>query len=55
MNWYLNQNAKIALNYEHTTFDGGAGDGILPINAAGTNVRDRKEERAFLTRLQLAY
>ena len=55
VNWYLNQNAKIALNYEHTTFDGGAGDGILPINAAGTNVRDRKEERAFLTRLQLAF
>jgi len=55
VNWYLNQNAKIALNYEHTTFDGGAGDGILPINAAGTNVRDRQDERAFLTRLQLAF
>ena len=55
VNWYLNQNAKVALNYEHTTFDGGAGDGILPINAAGTNVRDREDERAFLTRLQLAF
>ena len=55
VNWYLNQNAKIALNYEHTTFDGGAGDGILPINATGTNVRDRQDERALLTRLQLAF
>jgi phosphate-selective porin OprO/OprP len=55
VNWYLNQNTRLALNYEHTTFDGGAGDGILPINAAGTNVRDRKDERAFLTRLQLAF
>jgi phosphate-selective porin OprO/OprP len=55
VNWYLNQNAKIALNYSHTTFDGGAGDGILPINAAGSNVQDRQDERAFLTRLQLAF
>jgi phosphate-selective porin OprO and OprP len=55
VNWYLNQNTRVALNYSHTTFDGGAGDGILPINAAGTNVRDRQDERAFLTRLQLAF
>jgi phosphate-selective porin OprO/OprP len=55
VNWYLNQNTRVALNYSHTTFDGGAGDGILPINAAGTNVRDRKDESAFLARLQLAF
>jgi len=55
VNWYLNQNAKIALNYSLTTFDGGVGDGILPIDAAGSNVRDRQDERALLTRLQLAF
>jgi phosphate-selective porin OprO/OprP len=55
VNWYLNQNARVGLNYSHTTFDGGAGDGILPIDAAGSNVRDRQDERAFLTRLQLAF
>jgi phosphate-selective porin OprO/OprP len=55
VNWYLNQNTRVALNYSHTTFDGGAGVGIVPINAAGTNVRDRPDESAFFTRLQLAY
>jgi len=55
VNWWLNPNAKVAFNYEHTSFDGGAGDGILPINATGTNVQDREDERAVLARLQLAY
>jgi phosphate-selective porin OprO/OprP len=55
VNWYLNQNTRVALNYSHTTFDGGAGVGTTPINAAGTNVQDRPDESAFFTRLQLAY
>ena len=55
VNWYLNQNVRVALNYSHTTFDGGAGVGTAPINAAGTNVRDRPDEHAFLTRVQLAF
>jgi len=55
VNWWLNQNAKVAFNFEHTSFNGGAGDGILPINATGTNVQDREDERALLARLQLAY
>ena len=55
VNWYLNQNARVALNYSHTTFDGGAGVGTTPINAAGTNVQDRPNESALLTRLQLAF
>jgi phosphate-selective porin OprO/OprP len=55
VNWYLNPNVKVAMNYSYTTFDGGAGVGTTPINAAGTNVRDRADESAFFTRLQLAY
>lgn len=55
LNWWLNQNAKFALNYEYTLFNGGAGAGVLPINDAGTNVQDREDERAVLARLQLAY
>lgn len=58
VNWYLNQNAKIQLNYEHTSFDGGD---ISPAavggnaNATGSNVRDRESEEAILARLQVAF
>ena len=55
VNWYLNSNAKIALNYSHTSFDGGAGIGITPVNAAGTNIRDRESENALLARFQVAF
>jgi phosphate-selective porin OprO/OprP len=55
VNWYLNQNAKVALNYEHTSFEGGAGIGITPINATGSNVRDRESEEALLARFQVAF
>jgi phosphate-selective porin OprO/OprP len=55
VNWYLNQNARIALNYTETRFTGGAGEGTTPINAAGTNVQDRPEERTLFTRFQLAF
>lgn len=55
VNWWLNPNSKVELNYEHTSFNGGAGDGILPIDATATNVQDREAERAILARLQLAY
>lgn len=55
VNWYLNQSVRLALNYGQTTFTGGAGDGIAAINAAGTNVQDRPDERIFSTRMQLAF
>jgi phosphate-selective porin OprO and OprP len=59
VNWYLNQNAKIQLNYEHTKFDGGALQKGLPIatnnNASGSIVRDREDEDAFLARFQVAF
>ncbi|HSI23483.1 MAG TPA: porin [Methylophilaceae bacterium] len=55
VNWYLNQNVKLAVNYEQTKFEGGAGIGITAINAGGTNVRDREDERALLARFQVAF
>jgi phosphate-selective porin OprO/OprP len=55
VNWYLNSNAKVALNYSHTSFDGGAGVGITAVNAAGTNISDRESEDALLARLQVAF
>lgn len=55
VNWYLNSNAKIALNYSHTSFDGGAGVGITPVNAVGTNIRDRESEKALFARFQVAF
>lgn len=59
VNWYLNQNARISLNYAHTSFDGGALAEGLPQatsnNASGSNVRDREEEDALLARFQVAF
>ena len=44
LNWHLNQNVKIALDYDHTDFTGGAASGA-----------DRHSESGLLTRLQLAF
>jgi phosphate-selective porin OprO/OprP len=44
LNWYLNQNVKWVLNYEHTSFDGGAPGGA-----------DRPTEQALLTRVALGF
>jgi phosphate-selective porin OprO/OprP len=43
VNWYLSKNAKFAIEYEQTAFDGGAADG------------DRPEEQLILARVQVAY
>ncbi|MDX1915134.1 MAG: porin [Methylophilus sp.] len=59
VNWYLNQNAKIQLNYSHTKFDGGASIGNQNLNATGSNfnaiIKDRESEDALLARLQVAF
>jgi phosphate-selective porin OprO/OprP len=49
VNWYLNKNLKLALDYEETRFDGGW------TNAAGTSFEDRPTEKVISTRLQLAF
>jgi phosphate-selective porin OprO/OprP len=44
VNWYLTANAKLALNYSLTTFDGGAAGGS-----------DRNDEKALFTRAQISF
>ena len=44
VNWYLNSNLKLVVNYLHTSFEGGA--------AAGA---DRESEKALFSRLQVAF
>ena len=63
VNWYLNQNVKFQLDYSQTSFDGGAIAGpshtaagtVINVNAAGTNIKDREDERAVFARVQLTY
>lgn len=43
LNWYLNKQIKVVVDYEHTTFDGGAATG------------DRKAENFFVTRFQHSF
>ena len=44
LNWYLNENLKWVINYEQTSFDGGAPAGA-----------DREDEKVFLTRFALGF
>lgn len=44
LNWYLSPNVKWVLNYEHTTFEGGAPGGA-----------DRPDEQAILARVALGF
>ena len=44
LNWYLNRNVKLSLDYDRTSYDGGAADGA-----------DRETEQALFTRIQLAF
>ncbi|MGH8510118.1 MAG: porin, partial [Gammaproteobacteria bacterium] len=47
-NWYLNQNVKFVVDYEHTLFDGGGG-------GTAVSPRDREDENVILSRVQLAF
>jgi phosphate-selective porin OprO/OprP len=56
VNWYLNQNVKIVVDYENTSFDGG-GNTTSTGAATGsfTNIADRPNEKTLFTRFQLSY
>lgn len=43
LNWYLNRNVRVALDYERTEFDGGASSG------------DREDENILFSRFQIAF
>jgi phosphate-selective porin OprO/OprP len=43
VNWYINRNLKLVLDYDQTQFDGGARNA------------DRKTEKVFGQRLQISY
>src|SRR5450830_417899 len=64
INWYLNSNAKIVLNYEQTSFIGGAGTGLAYNTSTGASngyngttnkVANRPDERALFARFQVAF
>jgi phosphate-selective porin OprO and OprP len=57
VNWYLNQNVKLAVDFENTSFDGGGNANAAGIAGAGSfiDIADRPSERTLFTRLQLAY
>jgi phosphate-selective porin OprO and OprP len=46
LNWYLNRNVKLNLDYEHTWFDGGS-------KASGAVTA--QDENAFMTRVQFGF
>lgn len=46
INWYLNRNLRVALNYEITEFEGGAATGDRP---------DREDEKVLLSRFQISF
>ncbi len=48
LNWYLNKNVEILLDYEHTEFKGGGGGTVA-------NPFDRLDENLIVSRLQLVY
>jgi phosphate-selective porin OprO/OprP len=55
INWYWNENVKLALNYTQTKFDGGSAPSLEKVNASGSNVEDRPDEKAVFARFQVSY
>jgi phosphate-selective porin OprO and OprP len=48
LNWWLNRNLRIALNYDRTSFEAGGG-------GTNTNPRDKEDEQVIRSRLQLVF
>lgn len=47
LNWYLNRSLRVYLDYEETSFEGGA--------AAGTLTADRPDEKILFSRFQISF
>jgi phosphate-selective porin OprO/OprP len=54
VNWYLNNYTRFTLDFEKTSFDGGAA-GSTANTTAITNLVDKTGERAMIGRLQVAF
>jgi len=51
LNWYLNKDIKMVLDYDVTEFDGGAGATV----GSAYVIKNREAERVLLTRVQFAF
>jgi len=51
LNWYLNRNVKLVLDFEQTAFDGGAGTET----AKAYTIRNRATEETIFTRAQIVF
>jgi phosphate-selective porin OprO/OprP len=54
VNWYLNNYTRFSLDYENTSFKGGAA-GSTASNTAITSLIDKQDERAMIGRLQVSF
>jgi phosphate-selective porin OprO/OprP len=51
LNWYLNRNLKLTLDYENTTFDGGAGTATT----TAYTVKNRQTEQIVFSQIQFVF
>jgi phosphate-selective porin OprO/OprP len=51
LNWYLNRNIKLSLDYENTTFDGGAGTATT----TAYTVKNRQTEQILFSQVQFLF
>ncbi len=51
LNWYLNRNIKVSLDYDHTAFDGGAGTAT----STAYDVKNRQTEQDLFVQTQFLF
>ncbi|MGZ8252132.1 MAG: OprO/OprP family phosphate-selective porin, partial [Methylophilaceae bacterium] len=56
VNWYINNYTRFAMDYENTSFEGGAtGSTVSASTGAVSKLVDRPDERAMIGRLQVSF
>ena len=56
VNWYLNNYTRFTLDYENTSFEGGAAGSVVSSSTGAiTKLVDRQDERAMIGRLQVSF